>query len=89
MKQQIIKSTSSENDNMKENNRKFNNLLYKIKSGMIIYFLFHIIIILIFLLYLTTFCTIYSGTRGKIFRTYGIGLFEIFLISIWNNYWNF
>ena len=49
---------------------------------MIIYFLFQFIIILIFLLYLTTFCAIYSGTRGKIFRTYGIGLFEIFLIKL-------
>ena len=82
MKQQIIKSTSSENDNLKENNRKFNNLLNKIKCGMIAYFIFQFIFVLVFLLYLSTFCAIYTGTKGKIFETYGIGLFEIFLIKI-------
>ena len=82
MKQQIIKSTSSENDNLKENNRKFNNLLKKIKCGMIAYFLFQFIFIIVFLLYLTIFCAIYIGTKGKIFETYGIGLFEVFLIKL-------
>jgi len=76
------KINNSLNDNLKENNKKFNNLLYKIKAGMIIYFIIEFIVGIICLLYLTTFCAIYTGTKARIFKTYGIALVEVLIIKI-------
>ena len=80
IKRNIFKSNNS--DNFNENNKKFNRLLYKIKKGMIIYFAIELIFTLFCLLYLTTFCAIYAGTKNKIFKTYGITLVEVLIIKI-------
>ena len=73
-----------ENNNniIKKNNKKFKNLLYKIKTGMIVYFIIEFIIIIICLLYLTVFCAVYTGTKKRIFKTYGIALIEVLIIKI-------
>ena len=81
-KTQINKSNNSDNDNPNVDNRKFNKLLYKIKYGMITYFIIEFIVVIICLLYLTTFCAVYTGTKGKIFKTYGVTLVEILIIKI-------
>ena len=82
LKSNIFKSNNSENDNLRENNKKLKNLLYKIKKGMIVYFVFELIFVLLCLLYLTTFCAVYIGTKNKIFKTYGITLVEVLIIKI-------
>ena len=79
-KTQINKSNNS--DSLNVDNKKFNKLLYKIKYGMITYFIIELIVVIICLLYLTTFCAVYTGTKGKIFKTYGITLVEILIIKI-------
>ena len=82
LKKQVFKSNNSENDIMKENDKDFENLLFKIKLGMIIYFAIELIVVLICLLYLTSFCGIYIGTKSKVFKTYGIALVEVLIIKI-------
>ena len=82
IKRNIFKNNNSDNDNFNENNKKFNKLLYKIKKGMIIYFVIELIFVLFCLLYLTAFCAIYTGTKNKIFKTYGIALVEVLIIKI-------
>ena len=81
IKRNIFKNNNSDN-NFNENNKKFNKLLYKIKKGMIIYFVIELIFALFCLLYLTAFCAIYTGTKNKIFKTYGIALVEVLIIKI-------
>ena len=33
-------------------------------------------------IYLVTFCTVYTGTKDKVFQSYGIALIEILIIKI-------
>ena len=78
----INKSVNSQNDNVKSKNKQLNNLLYKIKSGMVLYYIIQFIFGIICLLYLTTFCAVYTGTKKKVFKTYGIALVEVLIIKI-------
>ena len=82
LKKNINTSISSKNDDIKLNNKKLNNLLYKIKSGMVAFFIIEFIIGIVCLIYLTTFCAVYTGTKKKIFKTYGIALVEVLIIKI-------
>ena len=77
----IIKKYIKDTNN-KSNSKKFNNLLNKIKTGMIVYFIIEFILGILCLLYLTTFCAVYTGTKKKIFKTYGIALVEVLIIKI-------
>ena len=49
---------------------------------MIIYFVLMFIIGIVCLLYITTFCAVYTGTKKFVFRTYGIALIEVLIIKI-------
>ena len=72
-----------ENDKQfRENEKKFKNLSSKIKTSMIAFFVIQFILGILCLLYLTTFCAIYPGTKKKIFKTYGITLVELLIIKI-------
>ena len=82
MSKSLTKSTNSENDDLRENNKKLNNLITKIRNGMIAYFVIELIAVLLCLLYVTTFSAIYIGTKAKVFRTYGITLAELVIIKI-------
>ena len=82
MSKPLTKSTNSENDDLRENNKRLNNLIRKIRNGMIAYFVIELIAVLLCLLYVTTFSAIYIGTRAKVFRTYGITLAELVIIKI-------
>ena len=82
LRNHIRKSNTSENTNLRENSKSFNKLLYKIKYGMIVYFVIQFATIIICLLYLTAFCAVFTGTKAKIFKTYGIALVEVLIIKI-------
>ena len=82
LKRQINTTNSSKNDDVKLNNKKFNNLLYKIKTGMVAFFIVEFVLGIICLLYLSTFCAVYVGTKKNIFKTYGIALVEVLIIKI-------
>lgn len=81
-KKHIATSISSENDDLKENNKLLNNLMRKIRNGMITYFVIEFIFLLVCLLYLTSFAAIYVGTKAKVFKTYGIALTEVLILKI-------
>ena len=81
-KKHIAKSISSENDDLKENNKWLNNLMSKIRNGMLAYFVIELIFVVVCFLYLTSFASVYIGTRAKIFKTYGIALIEVLILKI-------
>ena len=73
---------TGDSENVRRNNRKFNDLLCKIKTGMIVYFVIQFIFAIVCFLYVTVFCAVYIGTKKKIFKTYGIALLEVTIIKI-------
>ena len=77
-----ITENSDGEKKMKENEKKMKNLLSRIRTGMIAFFVIELILGILCLLYLTTFCAIYTGTKKKIFKTYGIALVEVLIIKI-------
>ena len=62
--------------------KKFKNLEWKIKFKFGIYTLIEFILLILSFLYLTVFCTVYTGTQSKTFKEYGIALIEILIIKI-------
>lgn len=40
------------------------------------------LVCIVCLLYITTFCAVYTGTKKYVFRTYGIALVEVLIIKI-------
>ena len=81
LRHHVNKSNLSDKISLREN-KSFNKLLYKIKYGMIVYFIIQFAAIIVCLVYLTAFCAIYTGTKEHIFRTYGIALIEVLIIKI-------
>ena len=82
MYKSLTKSTTSENSDLRENNKMMNKLVSKIRNGMIIYFIIELIAVILCLLYVTTFSAIYIGTKAKVFKTYLITLVELLIIKI-------
>ena len=84
IKKYIRKRINSSNDseNVRKNNKKFNDLLCSIKTGMIVYFALQFVLAVVCLLYVTVFCAVYVGTKKKIFKSYGIALIEVVIIKI-------
>jgi hypothetical protein len=84
IKKYIRKRINSSNDseNFRKNNKKFNNLLCSIKTGMIVYFALQFVLSVICFLYVTVFCAVYVGTKKKIFKSYGIALLEVVIIKV-------
>ena len=62
--------------------KKYKNLEWKIKFKFGIYTLIEFILLIFSFLYLTVFCTVYTGTQSKTFKEYGIALIEILIIKI-------
>ena len=70
------------NKDEKKLQKKFDDLKFKVKIRMIIYFVLMFIVGIVCLLYITTFCAVYTGTKKFMFRTYGIALVEVLIIKI-------
>jgi hypothetical protein len=62
--------------------KKFDDLKFKVKVRMIIYFVFMFIVGIVCLLYISTFCAVYTGTKKYVFKTYGVALVEVLIIKI-------
>ena len=62
--------------------KKISNCIYNIKRNIIIYFVFQFVLIMFCSFYLITFCGIYTGTKSKLFQSYGIAFIEIIIIKI-------
>jgi hypothetical protein len=62
--------------------KKISNCLYSIKRNIIIYFVLQFVLIMFCSFYLITFCGIYTGTKSKLFQSYGIAFIEIIIIKI-------
>ena len=68
-------------DKEKQKN-KISNCIYSIKRNIIIYFVLQFVLIMFCSFYLITFCGIYTGTKSKLFQSYGIAFIEIIIIKI-------
>ena len=66
----------------KEIDRKFKNLMWKVKFKVAIYSIIEFLLIIFAFLYLTVFGSVYTGTQSNTFKTYGIALIEILIIKI-------
>ncbi len=62
--------------------KKYNNLACKIKLKIIIYSIIEFLLLAFCFIYFVTFCTVYTGTKNKVFKSYGIALIEILIIKI-------
>lgn len=62
--------------------KKISNCIYSIKRNIIIYFVLQFVLIMFCSFYLITFCGIYTGTKSKLFQSYGIAFIEIIIIKI-------
>ena len=63
-------------------NKKYTNLIWKVKFKFSIYSFIEFLLLILGFLYLTVFCSVYTGTQSKIFKAYGIALIEILIIKI-------
>ena len=63
-------------------NKKYNNLMWKIKFKIAIYSIVEFLLLIFCFLYLCTFCSVYTGTQSKVFKAYGIALIEVLIIKI-------
>ena len=82
MKRYLRAKFNKENKNEKIVQKRFDELKCKVKTRMIIYFVLMFIIGIVCLLYITTFCAVYTGTKKYVFKTYGIALVEVLIIKI-------
>ena len=76
----INKKYGINNEKMME--KKYNNLACKIKLKIIIYSIIEFLLLAFCFIYFVTFCTVYTGTKDKVFKSYGIALIEILIIKI-------
>ena len=63
-------------------NKKYSNLIWKIKFKISIYSIIEFLILIFCFLYLSVFCSVYTGTQSKVFKAYGIALVEVLIIKI-------
>ena len=63
-------------------NKKFNNLSWKIKFKVAVYTIIEFLLLAFCFVYFVTFCTVYTGTMNKVFKSYGIALIEVLIIKI-------
>ena len=69
-------------NNQKMLEKKCNNLGWKLKLKVAIYTIIQFLLLAFCFIYLVTFCTVYTGTKDKVFQSYGIALIEILIIKI-------
>jgi hypothetical protein len=63
-------------------NRKYSNLMWKIKFKISIYSIIEFLLLIFAFLYLSVFCSVYTGTKSKVFKAYGLALIEVLIIKI-------
>ena len=61
---------------------KKSKLMWKIKFKIAIYSIFEFLCLIFSFLYLSVFCSVYTGTKTKVFKAYGIALIEVLIIKI-------
>jgi hypothetical protein len=69
-------------NNQKLYDKKCNNLAWKVKLKIAIYTVIQFLLLAFCFIYFVTFCTVYTGTKTKVFQSYGIALIEILIIKI-------
>ena len=75
-----IESTPKENT--KEIRQKFKKMMFWSRIKLIIFYVIEFVLLIIFFLYLFSFCGVFSGTQSKLIESYGIALIEIVIIKI-------
>ena len=82
---------NGDNNEISENNeeineefiqKKYNDVIKKIKIKTIIFFIIGFLLTIFCFIYLVSFFAIYTGTKSKVFKMYYISLIEIVLIKI-------
>ena len=82
---------NGDNNEISENNeeineefiqKKYNDVIKKIKIKTIIFFIIGFLLTICCFIYLVSFFAIYTGTKSKVFKMYYISLIEIVLIKI-------
>ena len=66
----------------REMETKYKNLAYKIKFKLVVYTIIEFLLLSFCFVYFVTFCTVFTGTRIKVFISYGIALIEVLIIKI-------
>jgi hypothetical protein len=61
---------------------KKSKLFWKIKFKISIYSIIEFLCLIFSFLYLSVFCSVYTGTKTRVFRAYGIALIEVLIIKI-------
>ena len=61
---------------------KKSKLMWKIKIKISIYSVIEFMLLIFSFLYLTVFCSVYTGTKTRVFKAYGITLIEVVIIKI-------
>ena len=63
-------------------NKKYQNLAWKIKFKVIVYSIIEFLLLAFCFIYFVTFCSVFTGTMSKVFKSYGIALIEVLIIKI-------
>ena len=63
-------------------NKKYQNLAWKIKFKVIVYSIIEFLLLAFCFIYFVTFCSVFTGTMNKVFKSYGIALIEVLIIKI-------
>ena len=61
---------------------KRSKLIWKIKFKISIYSIIEFVCLIFSFLYLSVFCSVYTGTKTRVFKAYGIALIEVLIIKI-------
>ena len=61
---------------------KKSKLIWKIKFKITIYSIIEFLCLIFSFLYLSVFCSVYTGTKTKVFKAYGVALIEVVIIKI-------
>jgi hypothetical protein len=78
----INEMESTPKENTKEIRQKFKKMMFWSKIKLIIFYVIEFVLLIIFFLYLISFCGVFSGTQSKLIESYGIALIEIVIIKI-------
>ena len=77
-----IKELSKEKNNKDKTGQKYNKMMFWLKIKIIIFYAVEFILLIIFFLYLISFCGVYNATSLKLVESYGIALIEIVIIKV-------
>jgi hypothetical protein len=65
-----------------ETEQQYNKFKFWNKIKLIAYYIVEFALLILFFLYLISFCGVYTGTQSKLIQSYGIALIEIVIIKI-------